>query len=95
MTAPVEAESLPDYRQVGVTAPTSKREALRWLRDELGVTGAQAHALFVAYQCDLERPTVTASTSYSRSFLEFLMAEQPHGIRKLRKTPKREWRCNS
>lgn len=57
MSAPpgyvANAESLPDCRQVGGTAPTSKRQALRWLAAELGVTGAQAHRLYIAYQRDL------------------------------------------
>lgn len=50
--APV-AESLPDYQAGGRTAPTSKRQALRWLALELGITGAQAHRLVVAYEKDL------------------------------------------
>lgn len=48
----VIAESLPDNRQVGESAPTSRRQALRWLAAELGITGAQAHRLHVAYLRD-------------------------------------------
>lgn len=46
------AEPLPGIRQVGETAPTSRRQALRWLAAELGITGAQAHRLALAYEKD-------------------------------------------
>lgn len=51
-TSTYVAEPLPGIRQVGETAPTSKRQALRWLAAELGITGTQAHRLAVAYQKD-------------------------------------------
>jgi hypothetical protein len=53
MTASYIAEPLPGIRQEGDTAPSSKREAIRWLSSELGITGAQAHRLFDAYRADL------------------------------------------
>lgn len=46
------AEPLPGYQAGGRTAPTSKRQALRWLAAELSITGAQAHRLAVAYEKD-------------------------------------------
>jgi hypothetical protein len=39
-------------RQVTAPEVTSKRQALRWLASELGITGAQAHRLVVAYEKD-------------------------------------------
>ena len=46
------ADPLPGIRQVGDTAPTPKRQAIRWLSAELGITGAQAHRLIRAYLAD-------------------------------------------
>lgn len=72
------AEPLPgDQAGEGHRPLTSKRQALRWLATELGVTGAEAHRLFVAYQRDQERPTVTASKSYKASFIDWLMRQAP------------------
>lgn len=45
--------SLPENRQVGVPAPTPKRQAIRFLMRELGITGAQANRLYSAYLLDL------------------------------------------
>ena len=64
-------------RQVIDTAITSKREAIRWLRAECGVTGAQAHKLYDAYRADMERPLVTARVTYSRWYLDRLMRQAP------------------
>ena len=71
------AEPLPGYQAGGRTAPTSKREAFRILRADLGVTGAQAHALYVAYRRDQERPAATAGETYAASFIDWLMRQSP------------------
>ena len=67
---------------------TSKREAFRHLRTSLGITGAQAHALYVAYARDAERPLVTAGRDYRPSFIDWLMRQAPNP----RKTTVRKWR---
>lgn len=84
------AESLPDNRQVGVTAPTSKREAFRTLRDQLGITGAQAHALFKAYERDVaDALRVGNDTGRSdAAFIDWLMRQAPSD----RKPSVRKWR---
>lgn len=74
-------------RQVGATEPTSKREAIRYLRAELDVTGAQANRLYEAYRRDLERPVVTAALSYRLSFYRWLMEQAPTA----RKRPAQKW----
>lgn len=76
--API-AESLPDMQAGGRTAPTSKREALRHLRTELHVTGAQAHALFVAYERDVAdaRRIGNDSGRSDAAFVDWLMRQAP------------------
>lgn len=81
-------------RQVIDTAITTKREAIRYLRAELGVTGAQANRLYGAYVADQERPVVTAGRTYRSSFIDWLMRQAPGG-RRPRATPKRGWRVTS
>lgn len=81
------AEPLPGYQAGGRTAPTSKREAFRILRTELCVTGAQAHALYVAYERDQERPLATLSETYAASFIDWLMRQAPAD----RKPSVRKW----
>lgn len=106
MTTVHIAEPLPGIRQVGETAPTSKREALRYLRDGLGITGAQANALFRAYQLDLleaERArehkvadVVRIGNDTGRSdfaFVDWLMRQVPGGRKTT--TIKHEWRVTS
>lgn len=67
---------------------TSKREAIRFLSAELGVTGAQAHQLFDAYRRDMERPIVTAAETYAHGFIDWLMRQAPSD----RKPSVRKWR---
>lgn len=74
-------------RQVGDTAPTSKREAIRFLRAELKVTGAQANRLYEAYRRDQERPVATAAKSYRSSFIDWLMRQAPGA----RNRPAQKW----
>ena len=75
-------------RQVTATEVTLKREAIRFLRAELGITGAQANRLYGAYLRDLERPVVTAARSYRASFIDWLMRQAPGG----RRQDVRKWR---
>lgn len=92
MTAPPgiarTAEPLPGYQAGGRTAPTPKREAIRYLRAELGITGAQAHALVIAYERDVaDAVRVGNCTSRSdASFIDWLMRQSPsQRARKCRK----------
>lgn len=95
MTAVYTAEPLPGIRQEGDTAPSSKREALRWLRAELGITGAQAHALYAAYERDLA-DALRIGNDTGRSdfaFIDWLMRQAPGG--RQRSVKKHEWRVSS
>jgi hypothetical protein len=95
MTAPPGstyiAEPLPGYQAGGRTAPTSKRQALRWLAAELGITGAQAHRLVVAYEKDQRDADAR----------EFIAEEFGPWLRRrgdllvVRGKAKREWRVRS
>lgn len=73
------AEPLPGYQAGGRTAPTSKREAFRLLRADLGITGAQAHALYAAYARDVaDAIRIGNNTPRSDSdFLDWLMRQSP------------------
>lgn len=95
MTAVYTAEPLPGIRQVGETAPTSKRKALSFLRTELGITGAQAHALFVAYERDVaDALRVGNDTERSDAdFIDWLRRQAPGGRRVAIR--KHEWRVSS
>lgn len=77
-------------RQVGDTAPTSKREAVRYLRAELGLTGAQAHRLYVAYARDLADARRIGNDTHSsdEGFIDWLMRQAPG----TRKPSVRQWR---
>lgn len=84
------AEPLPGNQAGGRTAPTSKREAFRTLRAELGVTGAQAHALYAAYERDVaDVHRVGNDTNRSDvGFIDWLMRQAPVK----RKPSVRKWR---
>lgn len=77
-------------RQVTASEVTSKREAFRVLRAELGITGAQAHRLFVAYERDIaDAHRIGNTTARSdASFLSWLMSQAPGN----RIRPVRKWR---
>lgn len=81
-------------RQVIDTAITSKREAIRYLRESLGITGAQAHQMYDAYRADLERPLVTAGRTYRPGFIAWLMEQAPNACYR-RPVRKHEWRVTS
>ncbi|NYD39949.1 hypothetical protein [Nocardioides panaciterrulae] len=84
------AEPLPGYQAGGRTAPTSKRDAFRILRAELGVTGAQAHALYVAYERDVaDAMRIGNDTGRSDlTFIDWLMRQAPSQ----RPRSRRRWR---
>lgn len=88
--APITETAAGHDRQVTASEVTSKREAFRVLRAELGVTGAQAHALFVAYERDVaDARRVGNDTARSdASFLAWLMEQAPSQ----RRRPVRKWR---
>ncbi len=95
MTAPPgtarTSEPLPGNQAGEGNRPlTSKREAFRLLRAELGITGAQAHALFVAYERDVaDARRIGNDTSRSdHAFIDWLMRQAPS----LRKPTIRKWR---
>ena len=90
------AESLPDYRQVGVSAPTSKREAIRLLRADLGITGAQANRLYSAYLVDVaDAQRIGNDTGRSdEEFLAWLMRQAP-GPGRQRSVLHHGWRVTS
>lgn len=77
-------------RQVTASEVTSKREAFRTLRAELGITGAQAHRLYVAYEADIaDAHRIGNTTARSdASFLSWLMSQAPGH----RNRPVRKWR---
>lgn len=88
------AEPLPGVRQVGETAPTSKREALRWLAAELAITGAQAHRLIVAYQRDQHDARMADASRFVRE--EFGPWLRRRGdLLVVRSKAKHEWRVSS
>lgn len=84
------AEPLPGYQAGGRTAPTSKREAFRILRAELGVTGPQARALYIAYERDVaDALRIGNDTNRSdASFIDWLMRQAPAQ----RPRSRRRWR---
>lgn len=91
--APTTETAAGHDRQVSDTALTSKREAIRYLRDQLQITGAQANRMYVAYQRDQERPAVTAGATYRLSFLAWLMEQAP--VKRNREVLKRQWAVTS
>lgn len=90
MTAGMIAEPLPGIRQVGETAPTPKREAIRVLRDRLGITGAQANNLYRAYLADVADAVRVGNDTHrsDADFLSWLMSQAPGG----RPRSVRKWR---
>ncbi len=84
------AEPLPGNRQEGVSRPlnlTTKRGQVRYLMDELGVSGAQANNLIRAYE--LDQRDVDASQAAREEFGSWVsrrgdLIVQPRG--------KRNWR---
>lgn len=83
-------------RQVIDTAITPKREAIRLLRADLGITGAQANRLYSAYLADLA-DAVRIGNDTGRSdeaFIDWLLRQPPVPLAR-RKAPKHEWRVTS
>jgi hypothetical protein len=72
---------LPGIRQVGDTEPTSRRSQLRYLRLSLGITGAQAHALVVAYEKDVDDAIRIGNDTWRSDlgFIDWLMRQTPAG----------------
>lgn len=68
---------------------------MSFLRTELGITGAQAHALFVAYERDVaDARRIGNDTERSDlEFIDWLMRQAPGGRRVAIR--KHEWRVSS
>lgn len=83
-------------RQVIDTAITSKREAIRLLRADLGITGAQANRLYSAYLADMaDALRIGNDTARSdEAFIDWLLRQAP-GPGRQRSVLKREWRVTS
>lgn len=82
-------------RQVIETAITPKREAIRLLRADLGITGAQANRLYSAYLADVaDAQRIGNDTGRSDvAFLDWLMRQTPGG--RARPVVKRGWAVTS
>lgn len=83
-------------RQVIETAITPKREAIRLLRADLNITGAQANRLYSAYLADVaDAQRIGNDTARSdEEFLSWLMRQAP-GPGRQRSTLKHGWKVTS
>lgn len=72
------------------TEPTTKREAIRILRADLGITGAQANALYNAYRADVADAVRIGNDTHrsDTDFLAWLMEQAPAA----RRPSTRKWR---